>query len=270
MPDTSPLVRKAETEALATFDRRVHMFANRFQNRNQAGGATNSGPTADQHGQYMAEYEYLREHYCANLHTCYPMFAMHHMSPELRDGTNWGNFHCPCDRVCWSWRMHDVVLIPPSFPKNLWIKDRPWNPDWCGFTSADNRREQGYKTIELLLGHLEKVAGPMHHAAATYLRHVYYTKPQRMDPGTLVFDADSGANLIKVEENGETMLAPCSENDLMAAAMASAQRKRPDPPGNPWASITPLLVSWPGRQESDDDEDGDEDKKMAAKKGKKE
>lgn len=114
----------------------------------------------------------MADRFCFNLKFCFPMFAHHHMCPKVLEMSGFGRFHCPCGRVCSDWRTRHVALAIDGTTKPFFGEEKEDCIDFCGGGTNDV-----YSTLDELMIHLETgSSGPMHHAAAAFLRKLYYTK----------------------------------------------------------------------------------------------
>ena len=78
---------------------------------------------------------------------------------------------------------------------HYWGKEKDYCLDYCGGEGHDV-----YRSLDELLIHLEESYGPMHHAAAAYLRSIYYHKKRPIPSGTILHDVDNENVVLKQEQ----------------------------------------------------------------------
>jgi hypothetical protein len=220
LPASSRIARAAEDKALQTFNRILLMLKNALHVRRSKGLVDDRKWNAD--WKYFAEYEEIAVEYCYNLKVCFPMYFMHHINPDILAETQWGRFHCPCGRGCYFWRKESVIL--DLFTDNYWRPLHLDYPDYC------RGGQDTHDTLNDLLVHLEGRMGPMHQAAATYLREVYYYLKTPIHSGSIVYNIDDGTTGIKQEEENDFLVAsavvPVEQGDAQDDDQANLQRSK--------------------------------------------
>jgi hypothetical protein len=202
LPESSLVVRTAEEEALKVYQRRVQMEHGILAAPIPAMTNEDEYP---KRREWVEEYDEMSARYCFNLKFCYPMYAHHHVDPLMLKESGFGKFHCPCGRACFEWRTVNVVLPLDGDQSHYWGKEKKYCLDYCGGATNDV-----YSSLDELLIHLEEGSdGPMHHAAAAYLRAIYYYRKRPIPSGLVVNCVDTNQILIKQE--GDDFVVPKQE-----------------------------------------------------------
>ena len=145
---------------------------------------------------YIDSYRDMSVRYCFALKHCIPMFATHHMDNEIRKDAGVGGFSCPLSYVADGWYDTYCGLADDSFSRPFGAEIWPGHDDYC-----DHGCDHEYEEFNLLLMHLETTLGPMHQAAAAYLRWVYYNRVDPVEPGSYIYDVDVKKMVIR-KKNG--------------------------------------------------------------------
>lgn len=192
LTESSFVVRAAEEKALAVFRARVYQ-EEKFLERPE--DPMTPEDEFNLRREWVQEYkEPMELRFCYNLKFCYPMFANQHTHPVWLSNRK-GRFYCPCGRACFAWRLENVVSANDSNTTRYWGGEKKYCLDYCGGLTHD-----AYTTLDELMIHLESEwLGPMHHAAAAYMRSIYYNLKIAVPAGVEVIDVDLEQVVIKEE-----------------------------------------------------------------------
>jgi hypothetical protein len=127
---------------------------------------------------------------------CIPMYAAHHMDNEIRQDGGFGGFYCPLSYVADHWYKSDCGLEVDAFSRPFEAEIWPGHDDYC-----NHGCDHEYEEFNQLLAHLEAKQGPMHQAAAAYLRCVYYNRIDPVEPGSYIYDVEINKMVIR-KRNG--------------------------------------------------------------------
>jgi hypothetical protein len=145
---------------------------------------------------YLDSYRSMSVRYCFALKHCIPMYAAHHMDNEIRQDGGFGGFYCPLSYVADHWYKSDCGLEVDAFSRPFEAEIWPGHDDYC-----NHGCDHEYEEFNQLLAHLEAKQGPMHQAAAAYLRCVYYNRIDPVEPGSYIYDVEINKMVIR-KRNG--------------------------------------------------------------------
>lgn len=233
-------VSEAEEKALEIYNWWLGRMRNTWETNNP--GNTTRRTEVDLVESALQQYTDMSQRYCSALHGCYPMFANHHMENSVRSDMNCGGFYCPLSVRGKLWYRK---TCRGQWAVDVWFEVQKIGNMYRDFNHRTCNKE--YDNLNSLLTHLEGMPGPMHKAAATYMRFVYYNPKTPIQPGVFAYDVDNKKYVIKAKNGGEDIVV-----------------LKEEPPGDKPEDFYPS-------EESDDDtggETGSDDRKPAAKKTK--
>lgn len=192
-PDASRLAHVASSAALGTYKNHVLMLLGDLKKRKSVyttAGLPIPACLESLDGE-IKKYQAIQQVYSAALRTFYPMYAAHHMDPVERKDDKMGYFHCPCGPAGVVWRTRKCR------PEEGWPHYS--RQDFPGEFDLVPDCEKKFEDMVDLVNHMEACPGPLHRAAATYLRSLYFRRKEAIKIGTRLHNVDKGTVEIKQE-----------------------------------------------------------------------